>query len=61
MSILLETSNASFFINTVYNHSMAIVWSWVNPVRSSYLLSESASTLEIFFRYNVHIHTSVLA
>ena len=59
MSILLETSNASFFINTIYNHSMAVVWSWVNPVRSSYLLSESTSILEILFRYNnMHIHTS---
>ena len=50
ISILLETSNASFFINTIYNHSMAIVWSWVNPVQSSYRVSESELTLEVFFR-----------
>ena len=50
MSILLETSNASSYIDTIYNHSMALVWSWVNPVRPSYLVSESASTLQVFFR-----------
>lgn len=51
ISILLETSNASVFINTLYNHSMEVVWSLVHPTHMFYLVRESSSVLELIFRY----------
>ena len=56
ISILLETNNASFFVNTVYNHSMVLVWTWVNPTQSSYLVRESVSQFQLTFRYILQLY-----
>ena len=60
ISILLETNNASIFINTVYNQSMTLVWSWVHPTQNSYLVRESASELILTFRYCYTCNIQVL-
>lgn len=59
ISILLETSNASVFINTLYNHSVEVVWNWVHPTQMFYLVRESSSVLELTFRY-VHTHVCTM-
>ena len=51
ISVLLETTDASVFVDTIYNHSIAVVWSWVNPTHTSYLVRESDSLLELTFRF----------
>ena len=59
ISILLETHNASVFINTIYNHSIALAWSWVNPTHTSYLVRESDSPLELTFRSSIYLQQHI--